>query len=98
MARFEIPEGWVAQGYRYALDLTPSQERACRSHAGAARKAHNTMLALVKAVMGQRAAERTYGIGHGMPPSRPWSSAPRARRAGLAMSAPGSPSSGSMSV
>ncbi|GAS88964.1 IS607 family element RNA-guided endonuclease TnpB [Mycolicibacterium brisbanense] len=63
MARFEIPEGWTAQGYRFALDPTPTQLRELASHAGAARFAHNHMLALVKAVMDQRAAERSYGIG-----------------------------------
>lgn len=63
MARFEIPEGWTAQAYRYALDPTPTQLRGLASHAGAARFAHNHMLALVKAVMDQRAAERSYGIG-----------------------------------
>ena len=52
MAGFEIPEGWTVQGYRFALDPTPAQVRAFRSHAGAARKAHNTMLAAVKAVHG----------------------------------------------
>lgn len=62
MARFEIPEGWTAQAYRYALDPTPTQLRELASHAGAARFAHNHMLALVKAVMDQRAAERSYGI------------------------------------
>ncbi|MGE2689064.1 IS607 family element RNA-guided endonuclease TnpB [Mycolicibacterium pulveris] len=62
MARFEIPEGWTAQAYRFALDPTPTQVRALASHAGAARFAHNHMLALVKAVMDQRAAERSYGI------------------------------------
>jgi putative transposase len=62
MARFEVPAGWTAQAYRFALDPSPAQVRAFRSHAGGARKAYNTMLALVKAVMGQRAAERTYGI------------------------------------
>lgn len=50
------------QAYRFALDLTPRQERAVLAHAGAARVAHNRALARVKAVMGQRAAERTYGI------------------------------------
>ena len=65
MSRFEIPEGWTAQAYRYALDPAPVQERVFRSHAGAARKAHNAMLGLVKAVMGQRAAERSYGIARG---------------------------------
>ncbi|WP_286137414.1 IS607 family element RNA-guided endonuclease TnpB [Mycobacterium sp. IS-3022] len=50
------------QAYRYALDPTPAQARALASHAGAARFAHNHMLAVVKAVMDQRAAERSYGI------------------------------------
>ena len=74
VARFEIPEGWTAQAYRYALDPAPAQERAFRSHAGAARKAHNIMLGLVKAVMGQRAAERSYGIAEAdLTPSLSWS-------------------------
>lgn len=50
------------QAYRFALDLTPTQQRAVLAHAGAARVAHNWALARVKAVMNQRAAERTYGI------------------------------------
>ncbi|MEU0154872.1 IS607 family element RNA-guided endonuclease TnpB [Micromonospora fulviviridis] len=50
------------QAYRFALDLTPGQERAVLAHAGAARVAHNWTLARVKAVMEQRAAERTYGV------------------------------------
>lgn len=62
MARFEIPEGWTAQAYRFALDPTPTQLRGLASHAGAARFAHNHMLALVRAAMDQRAAERSYGI------------------------------------
>ncbi|WP_029110204.1 IS607 family element RNA-guided endonuclease TnpB [Mycobacterium sp. URHD0025] len=62
MARFEVPEGWTAQAYRFALDPTAKQVRALASHAGGARFAHNHMLALVKAVMDQRAAERSYGI------------------------------------
>ncbi|HET9655711.1 MAG TPA: IS607 family element RNA-guided endonuclease TnpB [Kineosporiaceae bacterium] len=49
--------------YRYALDPTPAQERALRSHAGATRVAFNWGLARVKANLDQRAAERTYGIG-----------------------------------
>ncbi|MFE9956859.1 IS607 family element RNA-guided endonuclease TnpB [Micromonospora sp. NPDC005299] len=52
----------AVQAYRFALDLTPTQERAVLAHAGAARVAHNWALARVKAVMGQRAAERTYGV------------------------------------
>ncbi|RAO10503.1 putative transposase [Micromonospora noduli] len=50
------------QAYRFALDLSPRQERAVLAHAGAARVAHNWALARVKAVMSQRAAERTYGV------------------------------------
>lgn len=74
MARFEVPDGWVAQGYRFALDPTPAQARALSSHAGGGRFAHNHMLALVKAVMDQRAAERTYGIGEDvLTPSLGWS-------------------------
>ncbi len=74
MARFEIPDGWTAQAYRFALDPSPAQVRAFRSHAGGARKAYNTMLALVKAVMDQRAAERTYGIAEeALTPSLGWS-------------------------
>ena len=74
MARFEIPRGWTAQACRFALDPSPAQERAFRSHAGAARKAYNTMLALVKATMGQRQAERSYGIaGADLSPALNWS-------------------------
>jgi putative transposase len=62
MARFDVPDGWLIQGYRFALDVTPSQARGLASHVGAARFAHNHMLALVKATMDQRNAERSYGI------------------------------------
>ncbi|WP_202806032.1 helix-turn-helix domain-containing protein [Actinopolymorpha alba] len=81
MARFEIPDGWTAQAYRFALDPTPAQERALWSHAGAARFAHNHMLGLVKAVLAQRAAERTYGITEAdLTPALGWS-LPALRRA-----------------
>jgi putative transposase len=62
MARFEIPEGWTAQAYQFALDPTPTQADALTSHAGGARFAYNAMLAAVKANLDQRAAERSYGI------------------------------------
>ena len=39
----------VIQAYRYALDPTPAQARQLASFAGAARVAHNRMLAEVKA-------------------------------------------------
>ena len=71
----------VLQSYRFALDLTPRQERAVLAHAGAARVAHNWALARVKAVMDQRAAERTYGIGEAdLTPPLGWS-LPALRRA-----------------
>ena len=60
--------------YRFALDPAPAQERALRSHAGAARVAFNWGLARVKAIMDQRAAEATYGItGDDLTPSISWS-------------------------
>ena len=60
--------------YRFALDPAPAQERALRSHAGAARVAFNWGLARVKAVLDQRAAEATYGIaGDDLTPAISWS-------------------------
>lgn len=74
MARFEIPDGWVALAYRFALDPSPAQERSLWSHAGAARFARNHMLDLVKAVMDQRTAERSYGIAEAeLTPALGWS-------------------------
>ncbi len=64
----------TVQAYRFALDLTASQERDVLAHAGAARVAHNWALARVKAVMDQRAAERTYGVPEDLlTPSLSWS-------------------------
>jgi putative transposase len=60
--------------YRYALDPTPAQQRALRSHAGAARVAFNWGLARVKANLDQRTAERSYGITEGdLTPYGQWS-------------------------
>ena len=74
MGRFEIPEGWTVQAYRFALDPTPAQEAALCSHAGARLFAFNTMLAAVKANLDQRAAERTYGrAGDELTPVLGWS-------------------------
>ncbi|MFI5916782.1 IS607 family element RNA-guided endonuclease TnpB [Dactylosporangium sp. NPDC051541] len=64
------------QAYRFALDLTAAQERALLAHAGAARVAHNWALVQVKAVLDQRAAERTYGVpDEWLTPSVSWSRA-----------------------
>ncbi|WP_375336048.1 IS607 family element RNA-guided endonuclease TnpB [Nocardia sp. SYP-A9097] len=58
-----VPQGSpVIQAYRFALDPTPAQERALRSHCGAQRVAYNWGLATVKANWEQREAELTYGI------------------------------------
>jgi hypothetical protein len=46
MTQFEIPAGWTAQAYRFALDPTPTQVRELESHCGAARFAFNYMLAM----------------------------------------------------
>lgn len=74
MARFEIPDGWTAQAYQFALDPTPAQVEALGSHAGAARFAYNVMLAAVKANLDQRAAERSYGIvERDLTPTMSWS-------------------------
>ena len=49
----------ILLAYRFALDPTPAQARALRSHAGAARKAFNWGLARVKANLDQRDAEKS---------------------------------------
>ncbi|WP_127497463.1 IS607 family element RNA-guided endonuclease TnpB [Actinoplanes solisilvae] len=62
------------QAYRFALDLTFRQHRNVLAHAGAARVAHNWALAQVKAVIGQRAAERSYGVAEeSLTPAVSWS-------------------------
>ena len=62
------------QAYRFALDPTLAQARVLRSHCGAARVGFNWGLAHVKAVMGQREAEATYGISkEDLTPAVSWS-------------------------
>ena len=76
MARFEVPEGWVAQAYRFALDPTPAQVSMLESHCGAARFAFNHMLGVVKANLDQRSAERSYGLAEDeLTPAQGWSMA-----------------------
>ena len=58
--------------YRFAVDPAPAQERALRSHAGAARVAFNWGLGRVKANLGQREAEKSYGITD-LTPALSWS-------------------------
>jgi putative transposase len=52
----------VIRAYLFALDPTPVQAEAMRSHCGAARVAYNWCLAQVKANWQQRAAEESDGI------------------------------------
>jgi hypothetical protein len=74
MSPFEIPDGWAAQAYRFALDPSPSQVRALESHVGAARFAFNHMLDAVKKNLDQRTAERSYGISEAeLTPAQGWS-------------------------
>jgi putative transposase len=49
MARFEVPDGWTVQAFRFTLDPTDEQARALARHFGARRKAFNWAVAAVKA-------------------------------------------------
>jgi putative transposase len=74
MARFEVPDGAVTQGYRFALDPSSAQVSMLESHCGAARFAFNHMLDVVKANLDQRRAERSYGIAEqDLSPAQGWS-------------------------
>ncbi len=71
----------VMQAYRFALDPTPAKSRDLERHAGAARFAFNWALAQVKANIGQRTAERSYGLdGEDLTDSLGWN-LPALRRA-----------------
>jgi putative transposase len=64
----------VVHAYRFALDPTPVQEAGLRSHCGAQRFAFNWGLASVMANLGQREAERSYGVCEAeLTPSLSWS-------------------------
>ena len=74
MRKFQPRPGFVVQAYRFALDPNAAQERALRSHCGAARAAYNWAVSWVRASWAQRAAEETYGMGEEeLTPWRPWS-------------------------
>ena len=55
----------IQKAFKIALDPTPRQVRLLLSNCGGARVAYNTMLAVVKANLEQRAAEKSYGIDDG---------------------------------
>ena len=49
MARFEVPEGWCVQAFRFTLDPTEEQARSLARHFGARRRAHNWTVAALMA-------------------------------------------------
>ena len=56
--RFVIPDGWVAQGWRFEVETTrPVQRSLIQQHFGARRFAYNLALAQVKANLDARAAD-----------------------------------------
>ncbi|WP_228473088.1 IS607 family element RNA-guided endonuclease TnpB [Streptomyces cyaneochromogenes] len=64
----------MVQAYKFALDPNTAQERALRSHCGAARAAYNWAVSWVTASWWQRKAEASYGLGEeGLTSWRPWS-------------------------
>lgn len=64
----------VVRAYRFALDPSPAQQAALRSRCGAQRFAFNWGLARVKANLGQREAERSYGVPEALlTPAVSWS-------------------------
>jgi putative transposase len=64
MARFEVPEGWTVQGFRFTLDPTEEQAGSLARHFGARRKAYNWTVATVKADV---EAWHTAGVATGKP-------------------------------
>ncbi|MFG2949961.1 IS607 family element RNA-guided endonuclease TnpB [Streptomyces adustus] len=74
MRKFRPQPGFVVQAYRFGLDPNAAQERALRSHCGAARAAYNWAVAWVEASWWQRRAEESYDIPEAeMTQWRPWS-------------------------
>jgi putative transposase len=49
MARFEVPDGWMVQAFRFTLDPTAEQARSLARHFGARGKAYNWTVATLKA-------------------------------------------------
>ena len=60
--------------FKFALDLNETQIKQCHTHAGVRRYAFNHHVATVKANLGQREAERSYGVvKEDLTPSISWS-------------------------
>jgi putative transposase len=49
MAKFEVPDGWCVQAYRFTLDPTEEQSKSLARHFGARRKAYNWTVSTLKA-------------------------------------------------
>jgi len=49
VAKFEVPQGWRVQAFKFTLDPTPDQARALARHFGARRKAFNWTVETLKA-------------------------------------------------
>jgi putative transposase len=49
MAKFDVPEGWCVQAFRFTLDPTVDQAGSLARHFGARRKAYNWTVATLKA-------------------------------------------------
>jgi putative transposase len=74
MKKFRPQPGFVVQAFRFALDPNATQEKALRSHCGAARAAYNWAVSWVTASWWQRKAEESYGITDDeLTPWRSWS-------------------------
>ncbi|AGB27271.1 transposase (plasmid) [Mycobacterium sp. JS623] len=65
------------RAYRFALDLTPTQEQQCRQHAGAARWAYNHALAAKFAALDARQATITTLVEQGVDPKVAATQAPK---------------------
>jgi putative transposase len=64
----------MIRAYLFALDPTDAQVEAFRSHCGAQRFVYNWGLARIKANLGQREAERSYGVAEAdLTPAVSWS-------------------------
>ncbi|MBM0259551.1 transposase [Micromonospora sp. 4G55] len=63
----------VKQGFRVELSPTAEQRVRLGQHAGLSRVVENFCLALVKAALGQREAERSYGVPEELLTAVPWS-------------------------
>jgi putative transposase len=67
MAKFDVPEGWCVQAFRFTLDSTEDQASALARHFGARRKAYNWTVATLKADL---EAWHAAGIGTAKPSLR----------------------------